>query len=138
MSNGNQYIPIGDLDKRIAEIEELMRTLPIELAALERLRGGAVLVESPRDRTEIGEQSVMVMNRGALGPKDAVVAYLRRNPRRKQREVVSMLEILVKTEAVDRKRLLTSTIYNLVKNGSLQEDDDGLLTVSANGKASKK
>ena len=134
MNNGTEVIPIADVDQRIAEIEEILQRLPIELSVLKRLRGGAVLVDTPRARTEMGEKSVMVANGGRLGPRDAVIAYLRRNPRVLASEVVTVLRGHIRTTSKDPKRLIKSTIYNLVQNGMLEQDRQGHLTVSANGR----
>ena len=131
MNNGRQYIPVADVDGRIAKIEALLARLPVELEALKKLRAGAVLIDAPESRTEFLDKGIMVANNGALGPKAAVVNYLRRNPRTTSLDVVRMLERHVKTTAKNRKRLLKSTIYNLVANGTLDQDSAGHLTVTA-------
>ena len=42
-----QYIAVGDIDRRIIEIDKLLIELPIERDALKDLRRGAKLVDGP-------------------------------------------------------------------------------------------
>jgi len=130
MDNGTQYIPVGDVDKRIIEIEQLLHDLPIELTALKRLRGGAVLIEGYKNDSDDVVDPVKYSTGDRLGPTDSVIAYLRRNPRKKKHEVVEAIADHVRTGAMNRTRMLNSTVYNLVRNGILNEDDEGCLTVA--------
>ncbi len=135
MDTESQYIPVDEVDRRIAEIERLLRELPVELAALKRIRAGAVLFGTASSRTEFSERGIAVVNGGKLGPTDAVISYLSRNPRTTAKDLVGLLADSIDTKAKDKKRCLKSTIYNLIYKERLEQDENGQLTVLSNGQA---
>lgn len=105
-----QYIPVSEIDRRIAIIEEQLKKLPLELEVLRRLRSQAI--EIPKD----GDHSGFPLEK--LGPKQAILRFLA-----EQSEpvglstVVREVEPVVDSAATDIKRTLYSTLNNLKSTG---------------------
>lgn len=105
MSSNSEYIPAHEIDRRLAEIEELLKRLPIELEMLKRLRGRAIFLGA--------DQSGSTAPVRKLGPKKAVLRLLRQDGPATATEIVDHLEAKVESGASDIRRTLFSTITNL-------------------------
>ena len=110
MAKNGQYVPIGEIDRRINEIEEHLARLPVELEILRRLRTEAIDVEALA-KPQVGE----AMRR--LGPSQAILRHLAktRTPIRTA-ELIAAVEGVVDSSAADIRRSLYSTISNLKKH----------------------
>ena len=127
----NQYIPLAEVDQRIAEIEEALAKLPIELEMLKQLRSGAVLLDLPRREVRASADSSPKTKIPAR-TTDAIIQYLRMNPRVTPPVVAGALENRIRSKAGNKRRTLLSTIYNMTRAGRLESDERGRLTVARN------
>lgn len=127
MVENSNYVPVAQIDKRIAEIREQLARLPIELEALERIRADAVSL-SGSATSEYRE-----LSRGAARPgaKCAVLRLLQKE-KLSTKEVISRLEGQVLSAASDVRKVLYSTVFNLKRDG-LIETTGGLLGLSLAG-----
>lgn len=140
MPANEHYVPVGEIDRQIATIEEQLQRLPLELDVLRRIRSQAIELPLNSRHAERGLEK--------LGPKQAVLRYLaaHRDPK-KILLVITAVEPHVDSVSVDVKRTLYSTISNLKKNGlvsaaegrvaitvaGLQESRKALNRLSENG-----
>ncbi|UCE58173.1 MAG: hypothetical protein JSU63_12080 [Phycisphaerales bacterium] len=139
-NEGDQYIPLVEVEQRISEIEDQLVKLPIELEMLERLRAGAVLLDIPerKNHGQRDQSSAAGTKSVTLGPcattTEKIILYLRVNPRSTPPEVAEAIEDEVESKAKNKRRMLLSSMYNMTRAGRLNADDQGRLTVARNGK----
>ena len=121
MATQESYVAVSDIDKRIGEIREVMRRLPIELEMLEELRRSATPV---RPGGPDGGQMERRLPR-RLGPKEAILRLIAQAPGLRPKEIVNRLEGQVQSESENVRRTIASTLYNLRRAGILKRDAEG-------------
>lgn len=132
MLEDKQYIPLIDVERRIAEIEDQLAKLPIELEMLKHLRSGAVLLDVPPRNSPTGADTPIAAGPGTR-TTDVIIEYLRKHPRTEPPAVARALEGKIQSKARNKRRMLLSTIYNMTRKGRLETDEQGRLTVARNG-----
>ncbi len=132
MAKNGQFVPVGEIDRRIREIEEQLARLPVELEVLRRLRTEAIdvagLAEPPP-----GESTMR-----RVGPSQAILRHLAktRTPIRTA-ELIAAVEAVVDSSAADIRRSLYSTISNLKKHQSITVVDGFVEITEAGLKATR-
>ena len=125
MGASEQYIPLSEIDRKIAALEEQLAKLPLELEILRRLRTHAMPL--PNDG------HVEAPFTGKLGPKQAVLRFLAaQDDPIKVSELVRRVEPTVESAASDVKRTLYSTVNNL-KAAELVSVIDGYASITKEG-----
>lgn len=127
----DRYVPLAEIEARIADIEEQLQRLPIEREMLCELRRRAVVLE----RTETHEDNNAAAGEvkraeHQIGAKVAILNYLNRYPGSLPAEVASAVEERVRSNAQDKRRMLFSMMYNMVTSGALRRDAGGALSVT--------
>lgn len=126
MGRSESYIPVSDINSRIAEVRDTIQRLSIELEALERIRRSAAPRRSGgKDQNKPGRRPAR-----RLGPKDAILALLATSPALRARHIVDRLENQVRSDSENVRRTISSTIYNLRHAGVLEMDEQGRLSLA--------
>jgi hypothetical protein len=127
MADNNSYVPVANIDERIAEIEQQLANLPIELDALLRIKTNAVSLSTAPGLA--GQEPRGEVAR--LGPKQAVLDLLQKE-KLPANAIILRLRDRVASAANDVRRSISATIFTIKKAG-LIEEAGGLLMLTALG-----
>jgi hypothetical protein len=87
-----------------AEKQRLVE-LDIQVRALQKVRGQISRAQGTSDNQGLGQ----------VGPSEAVLDYLRAHPRSKTADIVAAVAPIIKTASKTPDRLITNTIFGLIK-----------------------
>lgn len=128
MGQNGRFVAVEEIDQRIAEIEEQLVKLPIQLELLRRLRAEAV---------DIGTVAVVngdePTSSARFGPTQAILRHLAKAGRPlRMAQIIDSVEDSVESSASNIRRSLYSTVNNLKTRG-LVTVEDGVVELTEDG-----